>query len=74
MLLLAAALDKALLMLPFSQPAARHPAARTASAMNSLPGIGFTAGPPLIAPNKVQNRAVNLTHQRVRISRASAAR
>jgi hypothetical protein len=70
MLRLAAALDKALLMLPFPQPAARHPAARTASAMTSLAGIGFMAGPPLIAPNKVQNQAANLTHQRVRNCRA----
>ena len=67
MLLLAAALDKALLMLPFPHPAARHPAARTASAMTSLPGIGFMADPPVIAPNKVQKPAVNLTHRRVRI-------
>ena len=68
---LAAALDKALLMLPFPQPAARHPAARTASAMTSLAGIGFMAGPLVIAPNKVQNQAAaNLTHQRVKICRA----
>jgi hypothetical protein len=71
MLRLAAALDKALLMLPFPQPAARHPAARTASAMTSLAGIGFMADPLVIAPNKLQNQAAaNLTHQRVKICRA----
>jgi hypothetical protein len=70
MLRLAAALDKALLMLPLPQPAARHPAARTASAMTSLAVIGFMAGPLVIAPNKVQNQAANLTHKRVKICRA----
>jgi hypothetical protein len=42
MLLLAAAPDRALLMLPLPQPAARHPMARSASTMTSLAGIGFT--------------------------------
>jgi hypothetical protein len=49
MLLLAAALDRALLRLPLPQPAARHPAAMIASAMTSLAGIGFIADPPMIA-------------------------
>jgi hypothetical protein len=43
MLRLAAALDKALLMLPFPQPAARHPAPRIASATTSLSSILFIA-------------------------------
>jgi hypothetical protein len=67
MLRLAAALDKALLMLPFPQPA-RQTAARTASTTTSLAGIGFMAGPPVTAPNQVENPAANLTHRRVRIA------
>jgi hypothetical protein len=68
MLLLAAALDRALLRLPLPQPAARHPAARSVIAMASLAGIGFMGDPPLIASNKDQNARMNLTHQRVRIA------
>jgi hypothetical protein len=65
MLLLAAALDRALLTVPL-QPAARHPAAMIASTMASLAGIGFMADPPVIVSNKDQNARVNLTHQRVK--------
>ena len=43
MVLLAAALDRALLRLPFPQPAARHPAPRIASATTSLSSILFIA-------------------------------
>jgi hypothetical protein len=68
MLLLAAALDRALLRLPLLQPAARYPAAMSASTMTSLAGIGFMADPPVIVSNKDQNARVNLTHQRVRIA------
>jgi hypothetical protein len=68
MLLLAAALDRALFRLPLPQPAARHPAARSVTAMTHLAGTGFMADPPLIASNKDQNAKLNLTHQRVRIA------
>jgi hypothetical protein len=68
MLLLAAALDRALFRLPLPQPAARHPAARSVTAMTHLAGTGFMADPPLIASNKDQNAKLNLTHQRMRIA------
>ena len=50
-LLLAAALDKALLMLPLPQPAARHPAARIAKATASLPSVLLIADPSVNPPS-----------------------
>jgi hypothetical protein len=49
-LLLAAALDKALLILPPPQPATRHPAATIARAAASVPSVLLIAGPSVIRP------------------------
>ena len=49
-LLLAAALDRALLILPPPQPATRHPAATIARAAASVPGVLLIAGPSVIRP------------------------
>jgi len=56
-LLLAAALDRALLILPPPQPAARHPAATIASPATSFTSSLLITGSPVIHPSRAGRRA-----------------